>query len=399
MKHRFTVLLLGALVLWACGKNTEDPTIHVRSVSIIPSQTTLYLEETLHLRATVTPSNAVNKDITWASDQPTVASVTAEGLVTALTEGTAVITATADGISGTCRVRVIKEDKPVIEVASVTISPESLTLVYGEGGALTATVLPENATYPAITWASSDESVITVSSEGVVTSVSAGTATITATAKNGVSGECPVTVTPYAAFSVQYLNPRTSQWADALTGIYGYPGGNVQIKINEVRNDGPVSYSVDAATYAGYADGKVLLYAPGDAVLTVGNTKGYSLQVPLHSNLANVFYFGNDPKDLESTLIMDRYSSSTVSLAYSDAEGLLPIPASAYTLTSTPAGLLTFAGSASNWGITAGSQKGTATVQLKMGTWVDRTLCTVIINDNVPPGETEDLTETPIDLD
>ena len=96
---------------------------------------------------------------------------------------------------------------------------------------------------------------------------------------------------------------------------------------------------------------------------------------------------------------MDRYSSSTVSLAYSDAEGLLPIPASAYTLTSTPASLLTLAGSASNWGITAGSQKGTATVQLKMGTWVDRTLCTVIVADNVPPGETEDMTETPIDLD
>ena len=399
MKHRFTTILLGTLVLWACGKTTEDPTIHVRSVSIIPSQTTLYLEETLRLRATVTPSNAVNKDIAWTSDQPAVVSVTEDGLVTALTEGMAIISATADGVSGSCRVRVIKEDKPVIEVSSVTVSEESLTLVYGEGGTLTATVQPVNATYPAITWASSDESVVTVSSEGVLTSVCAGTATVTATAKNGVYGECLVTVTPFAAFSVQYLNPRNSQWADAITGIYGYPGSSVQIQITVVRDDGPVSYSVDAATYAGYADGKVLLYAPGDAVLTVGNNKGYSQQVPLHSNLADVFYFVGEPKDLEATLIMDRYSSGTISLAYADSEGLLPIPGGAYTLTSTPANQLSLTGGESNWGITAGGQKGTATVRLTMGTWVDRTLCTVIVADNVPPGETEDFTETPIDLD
>lgn len=399
MKHRFTTILLGILVLWACGKNTEDPTIHVRSVSIIPSQTTLYLEETLRLRASVTPSNAANKDITWTSDQPTVVSVTENGLITALTEGMAIISATADGVSGSCRVRVIKEDKPVIEVSSVTVSPESLTLVYGEGGTLTATVLPENATYPAITWASSDESIVTVNSEGVLTSICAGTATVSATAKNGVYGACQVTVTPFAAFSVQYLNPRSSQWADALSGIYGYPGGSVQIQITVVRDDGPVSYSVDDAAHAAYADGKVALYAPGDAVLTVGNNKGYSQQVPLHSNLADVFYFGSEPKERESTLIMDRYSSSTISLAYADAEGLLAVPGGAYTLTSVPANLLTLAGGENNWGLTAGSQKGTATVRLTMGTWVDRTLCTVIVADNVPPGETEDFTETPINLD
>ena len=394
---RLPLFVIAVLSLFSCGR--QDPVIHVQRVTVTPAQTTLFVSETLQLRSSVLPGDATDRNITWTSDQPEVVSVTSEGLISALAEGVAIISATADGVSGSCRVRVIKEEKPVIEVSGVTISPESLTLVYGESGTLTASVLPENATDPSLIWSSSDPAVITVNNQGVVTSVCAGTATVTATASNGVHGECLVTVTPFAAFSVQYLSPRTSQWADAGAGIYGYPGGNVPIKISVIRNDGPVSYSVDAATHAGYSDGKVLLYTPGDAVLTVSNTRGYSQQIPIHSNLADVFYFGEDSKDWEATIIMDRYSSGTLALAYADASGLLPVPTSAYSITATPSGLLTFKGSESTWGVQAGSQKGTATVRLTMGTWVDRTLCTVIVNDNVPPGDTEDMTETTIDLD
>ena len=85
-----------------------------------------------------------------------------------------------------------EEEQQTVAVTSVTVSPATLSLTAGESETLTATVAPENATDKAVTWTSSDETVATVEN-GEVTAVSAGTATITATA-GGVSGTCAVTV-------------------------------------------------------------------------------------------------------------------------------------------------------------------------------------------------------------
>ena len=88
-----------------------------------------------------------------------------------------------------------KYEAPVVEVATVTLNKVEAELT--EAGAtvqLTATVAPENATDKAITWTSSDEKVATVDANGLVTAVANGTATITATAANGVKAECVITV-------------------------------------------------------------------------------------------------------------------------------------------------------------------------------------------------------------
>ncbi len=88
-----------------------------------------------------------------------------------------------------------KYEAPVVEVATVTLDKTKAELT--EAGAtvqLTATVAPENAADKAITWTSSDEKVATVDANGLVTAVANGTATITATAANGVKAECVITV-------------------------------------------------------------------------------------------------------------------------------------------------------------------------------------------------------------
>lgn len=88
-----------------------------------------------------------------------------------------------------------KYEAPVVEVATVTLDKTEAELT--EAGAtvqLTATVAPENATDKAIKWTSSDEKVATVDANGLVTAVANGTATITATAANGVKAECVITV-------------------------------------------------------------------------------------------------------------------------------------------------------------------------------------------------------------
>ena len=85
-----------------------------------------------------------------------------------------------------------EEEQQTVAVASVTVSPATLSLTEDESGTLTATIAPENATEKAVTWSSSNEEVAAVEN-GEVTAVGHGTAVITATA-GGVSGSCTVTV-------------------------------------------------------------------------------------------------------------------------------------------------------------------------------------------------------------
>ena len=91
------------------------------------------------------------------------------------------------------------EIKIIIEnpVTSITLNTEQLTMEYGTKEQLTATVAPDYADYPGLTWTSDNEEVATVDENGLVTAVGEGTATITATANDGsgVAASCVVTVT------------------------------------------------------------------------------------------------------------------------------------------------------------------------------------------------------------
>ena len=78
-------------------------------------------------------------------------------------------------------------------MTSVTLSKDNLTLQIGTSETLTATVVPDNATYKTVSWSSSDLSKVTVDNNGKVTAVAVGSATITATA-DGKSATCTVTV-------------------------------------------------------------------------------------------------------------------------------------------------------------------------------------------------------------
>ncbi len=144
------------------------------------------------LTATVLPTFADgDKTVTWSSSKPSVATVS-DGLVTALAPGTTVIKASAAGLSASCTVTVY-EKPSVVLVESITLNYTSLTLTEGDSAALTATVLPENATDKTVSWTTSDAQVATVSQSGVVTALKAGTAVITATAGDKTA-TCTLTV-------------------------------------------------------------------------------------------------------------------------------------------------------------------------------------------------------------
>lgn len=141
------------------------------------------------------PLDVTDQDVIWQSDAPEVIRVYEDGSYEALSIGAATITAThKSGVFGTILIKVLP-----VEVTSVKLSSnweEGKLFCKNDTMTLTAEVIPENATDKSITWTSSDESVATVSDEGVVKAIAHGTATITAKASNGKTGTYQITVDP-----------------------------------------------------------------------------------------------------------------------------------------------------------------------------------------------------------
>lgn len=166
--------------------------VEVTGVTLNRSTLTLNVGQDGALVATITPENATNKLVVWTSSNNQVATVS-DGVVMALSQGTAIITATtAEGdFSATC---VVTVKGTTVEVTGVTLDKVNATLQVGSSVTLVATVAPVGATDKTVTWSSSNEEVATVSG-GVVTAVSAGEATITVTTNDGSkTATCAVTV-------------------------------------------------------------------------------------------------------------------------------------------------------------------------------------------------------------
>jgi len=171
----------------------------IASVVVSPASASVPVGQTLQLTGTPEDANGnplPGRTISWSSGNSAVATVNGNGLVTGVAAGATTITATSEGTSGTAAVTVTS-----VPVASVTVSPATVSLQPGQTQQLTAT--PKDAGGNAlsgrmVTWASGSTAVATVSGSGLVSGVAAGSATITATSE-GKSGSASVTVTPVAA--------------------------------------------------------------------------------------------------------------------------------------------------------------------------------------------------------
>ncbi|MCQ4764096.1 S8 family serine peptidase [Cloacibacillus evryensis] len=152
---------------------------------------TLYVDNTLDIQCTITPDNATNQILEWESSKEGVATVDADGMVTAHSGGTTVITARATDGS---KIGSNPYSVTVIPVESVALNKSALSLAKGASETLTATAKPDNPSGYRVGWWSSDEEIATVDTGGVVTAVAAGTAAITAYVGDK-SATCDVTVT------------------------------------------------------------------------------------------------------------------------------------------------------------------------------------------------------------
>jgi trimeric autotransporter adhesin len=205
----------GTVIITATSEGKSGTTavnvtqVPVASVTLSPASVSVRTSKTATLTATVKDSlgNIVtNRPITWSSSNNAIATVNA-GLVTGVAVGTATITATSEGKSGTATVNVT-----AIPVASVVVSPATKSMLVTQTFPLTVTVTDSAGTVVTdrvVTWASGNTAAATVSALGVVTAVGPGTATITATSE-GKSGSSTITVTPVPVGIVVVQPPKDS---------------------------------------------------------------------------------------------------------------------------------------------------------------------------------------------
>src|SRR5437667_8226836 len=176
-------------------------TVSVASVTVSPGAPTVQVGQTVQLTATPKDANGTplsGRVVTWSSNNTSAATVDGSGLVTGVAAGSATITATSEGKSGTSVVTVS------VPVASVTVSPAAASVQAGQTQPLTATLKDANGnvlTGRTVTWSSNNTTVATVNGTGLVTAKVAGSATITATSE-GQSGTASITVTPVPVASV-----------------------------------------------------------------------------------------------------------------------------------------------------------------------------------------------------
>ena len=254
------------LLITSCGKREE--TAGVSSVAVTPSRIEIIEGGSAALSAKVSPEAASDRAVAWSSSDRSVATVDKTGTVQGLKPGTATVTATAEGKSGTCAVTVKAK---TVSVTEVTMDKTELTLTEGETETLTATVRPDNADNRKVTWSSDKTEIATVDGAGKVTAVKAGEAVVTVTTEDGgKTASCKVTVKAKAVNVTEVTLDRTELTltegeAETLTAT---------VKPDNADNR-KVTWSSDKTEIATVdGAGKVTAVKPGEAVVTVTTEDG-----------------------------------------------------------------------------------------------------------------------------
>lgn len=238
---------------------------HATGLDLSHSTRTIYLGQTVTMTATVLPSDASDKSVTWTSSNSDIVSVTQNGSVTANAMGEAEITATSNdgGFSKSCKVTVIE---PLVPATSLTLTPKTMSLNIGESGSLELQILPNDCN-EILEWKSSDPSVATVNA-GDITALAAGTTTITVRGSNTSASATVTVIDPYAVTGVTL--DRTT-----LSLEMGETATLVATVLPEDARDKTVTWSSGNTAVATVdQQGKITTVSPGTAQITVTTKDG-----------------------------------------------------------------------------------------------------------------------------
>lgn len=364
---RTAILMFAPLLASACGGGGGDgavapPAVTVAVVEVAPSTGALEIGQTLQLTATAKTAAgaAVSRTFSWTTSDATKATVSSTGLVTGVAEaGSVTISATADGRTGVATIQI----KPP-PVASITLDPTAGYLYVGESGSFVVTLKDAagaTLTNRPVTWASSAPTIASVAGTGVVSGVSPGVVTITATSE-GKSTTATVTVlAPPAAVASITLAPSP---ASLPLGEAGYFTVTLRDATGNVLTGRPITWFSNLPAVATVAaDGLVSGIALGSAVITAtseGKSTSATLtvvpraapvapvaSVTLQPATASLYvgaagYFGVILRDAAGNVLTGRvvtWTSSAPAIASVGSDGLVTAlaPGSA-TITATSEG-------------------------------------------------------------
>jgi alpha-amylase len=245
-------------------------TVLVTGVTVSPTSASINVGATQQLTATIAPTNATNKNVTWTTGNSSIASVSTSGLVTGVAAGTANITVTtADGAK--TATSVITVNTTTIIPTGVTVTPTSATITVAGTQQLTATVAPTNATNKSVTWTSSNSAIATISTSGLVTGIASGSATITVTTVSGSK-----TATSVITVSTTTIIPTgvTVTPTSATISVSGTQQLTATIAPTNATNKNVTWATSNSAIATVSTGGLVTGIASGSATITVTTVSG-----------------------------------------------------------------------------------------------------------------------------
>lgn len=364
----------------AVASITVSP-VPVATIDLSPDVSNVVVGQTTQLTADVRDASGApltGRLLTWSTDAAAVATVTSEGVVTAVGPGSANITASIDGKSASASINVTPRP-----VSAVILSPGQVTIFPGQSLQLSAIVTDDRGQVlsgKSVTYATSNLQVASVSSAGLVTGISAGIVTITATSE-GASGTASITVAP-EPIAVVEVSPATASIAVGqpiqLTAIARGAGGQVLSLTGRTVTWATGSPSVASVSSSGMATG----VSPGTAVIiaTVDGRQGSATVSVRAVSVASVVV--NPP----STSITVGQSTTLTATAL-DANGI-PLSGRVAGWSSSNNAIASVSSSGTVTGVATGNATITATIDGQAGS------ATVTVNA-VAQGQVASVTVSP----
>lgn len=264
---RILYLLVFVFALSSCSKEDVNG-IKAISISLDSKSVDLYPEETANLVANILPAETTVKTVKWTSLDPAVASVSEDGVVTAIKIGTTdIIVETENGKKAICRLNVKQK---VIEAESISLSDNEANIYVGKTLKIVATILPENTTVKSLVWSSTDDKIVSISEEGIITAHKEGSASITAETNNGKNAVCKIVsvIEMVEATSISFKLPE----------VQLFEGKSTKLEVNflpertNVRSLKWISSDISVASIDD--DGLITAKKCGEVSITAETTNG-----------------------------------------------------------------------------------------------------------------------------
>ena len=271
----------GGLMFAACEKpEAEDKTVAVESVSLdeaisegyeLTEGTTLDISEYV----TVLPENATDKTVSYSSSKTDIATVSEEGVITAVAEGETEITVKAGDKTATFTLTVKAKPAETVAVESISLDKEIADgKSVEEGQTLDIsglfTVLPDNATDKTVSYASSNEDAATITDAGIITAVAAGESTISITSNSdaNVKEEFTLTVTAKAPVNITAINvtENSKTYTSEDRKVYDL---SEYFTVEPAENSDAVTFASSDEDVAKIENGQMTIGLAGEATITI----------------------------------------------------------------------------------------------------------------------------------